>query len=65
MNPPSRKLSDETQQLVKEFLEKGNIVTKCPPDKRSENIEFTFSYGNNRKTKKEPDTEVDPDVEVE
>ena len=65
MNPVSRKLDDETQRLVKEFLEKGNSITKCPADKRSENIEYTFSYGNKRKVKKEDDPEPDVDVDIE
>ena len=64
MNPVSRKLSDETQRLIEEFLAKGNTVTKCPADKRSENIEFTFNY-NKKKTKKEPEVELDSDIDSE
>ena len=65
MNPVSRQLDEETQRLIKEFLEKGNTVTKCMKDQRSENITYNFNFYNKRKVKKDInlDNETDTDIE--
>jgi len=54
MNPVSRKLSDEDQKLVDEYLQKGGTITKGVSGQRTEDIEFKNGfYGKRKKQKKE------------
>tara|TARA_B110000503_G_scaffold134037_1_gene212448 strand:- start:56 stop:229 length:174 start_codon:yes stop_codon:yes gene_type:complete len=53
MNPVSRKLDDESQQLINEYLKKGGEVTIGEPFRYSENIEFTGGFYARRKKKNE------------
>ena len=47
------KEGNTSQKLIDEFLEKGGVITKCPPYERSEEIEFTGGFYTKRKKKKE------------
>jgi len=53
MNPVSRKLDDESEKLIKEYLNKGGVITQCPGGQRSEEIEFRGGFYTKRKKKKE------------
>ena len=51
MNPIPRKLSLETEDLIKQFLENGGNVTKLDAYKRSEELEYKHMYGRGRPKK--------------
>jgi len=53
VNPLPRKLSDEEQKLVQEYLENGGVVNKKPAGERSESIEYTGGFYAKRRKKKE------------
>ena len=51
MNPIPRKLSLETEDLIKQFLENGGTVTKMDAFKRSEELEYKHMYGRGKPKK--------------
>jgi hypothetical protein len=51
MNPPPR--ANTSNDLIKEFLDKGGKITECPPMRRSENIEYTNGFYRKKKTDSE------------
>ena len=57
MNPVSRTIDPESQKLIDEYLEKGGSITKCEPNVRSENIEYSKGFYAKRKKKKDESDE--------
>ena len=53
MNPVPRETDEESKKAVEEFLAKGGKITKCEPEARTENIEYTGGFYQRRKKKKE------------
>jgi hypothetical protein len=49
MNPVGRKLSDEDQKLVDEYLKKGGTIKKGVSGRRTEDIEFKNGFYGKRK----------------
>lgn len=47
MNPPPRKLDDETQKLIDKWLEEGNEITVHKKYEQSENVELKISKKRN------------------
>lgn len=56
MNPVSRKIDKESDELIKEYLAKGGKITQCPPMARSEEIDFKGGFYKRRKAKKEEES---------
>lgn len=53
MNPTPRKIDDETQKAIDDFLAKGGKIEKLPYGKKTENLDEGVSfYGRKKKTKK-------------
>jgi len=59
MNPVARKMSDEAQKLVDEYLNKGGEVTECEAFAITEDIEYTGGFYQRRKKKKEAEENKD------
>ena len=56
MNPTPRKVDNETQKAIDEFLAKGGKIQKLPYGKRTENLDEIVSfYGRKKKSKKDSD----------
>jgi hypothetical protein len=53
MNPTPRKMNDEDQDLVKEYLKKGGTVTIGNKFERTQDIEMAKSFYGRPKKKKE------------
>ena len=49
MNPVPRKVDNESQRLIDEYLEKGGTITKCNKSDRSTDIEYKSYYGKKKK----------------
>jgi hypothetical protein len=52
MNPVPRG-GNTSQKEIQEFLDNGGSITKCPPGKRSEEIDFKGGFYTKRKKQKE------------
>ena len=57
MNPEPRKLDEESQDLINDYLKKGGKITKCKKFLRSEDIEFKGGFYTKRKKQKEEKNE--------
>ena len=53
MNPVPRQTDDEMKKAIADYLGNGGEVTQCPPNKRSEEIDFKGGFYTRRKKKKE------------
>ena len=53
MNPAPRDSDEESKKLIEEWLKKGNKITLCPPEARTENLEFKHSFYGRKPKKKE------------
>lgn len=53
MNPTPQKMSDEDNELIKQFLDEGGEIQKIEYGKRSEEIDFKGGFYQRRKKKKE------------
>ena len=53
MNPTPRKMTEEDEKLIKEYIDNGGKVNVRPVGERSEEIEFTGSFYQKRKKKAE------------
>jgi len=49
------KQSEVTDQMLKDYFDKGGTITKCPPGARSEDIDYKGGgfYGRKKKKKDE------------
>ncbi len=50
--------STEEQKMIDEWLAKGNKVTICPPNTRTDSVEYVYGWGKKKKKKVTP-KEVD------
>jgi len=53
MNPTPRKMTEEDEKLIKEYIDNGGKVDVRPSGERSEEIEFTGGFYQKRKKKAE------------
>lgn len=53
MNPTPRKMSNEDNELIKQFLNDGGEIQKIKAGERSEEIDFKGGFYQRRKKKKE------------
>jgi hypothetical protein len=53
MTPVPRDTDDESKKAIEEYIKNGGTVTVCPPNERTENIEYTGGFYQRRKKKKE------------
>lgn len=58
-NPVSRKVSNEDQQLIQEYLDKGGVVTQKAYGERSEEIGYTGGFYQRRKKKSDAEKNKD------
>ncbi len=59
MSPVPRKMSNEDNDLIKEFLDNGGTVDKKSYGERSEEIEFTGGFYHRKRKKKEEESKDD------
>ena len=59
MNPVGKTLDEESQRAIDEYLKKGGKITRCEPNARTENIEYTGGMWGRRKKKPAEDTKKD------
>jgi|AntAceMinimDraft_12_1070368.scaffolds.fasta_scaffold69835_2 hypothetical protein len=60
MNPTPRKIDEESNKAIEEFLANGGKIYQCKPFERTEDVDFKGGfYGRKPKTKVEEDVEED------
>ena len=57
MAQQGRKIDNDTQKAIDEFLKNGGKITKCEPMARTEDITYTAGFYGRKKKKK--DSEAD------